>query len=244
MAKNQPLRDSLSRVPAYIQVASAIRRRIEAGQWKPLERIPTIEEFEVEFDVSRVTVIKAIELLEEEKLLRRQQGRGTFLLQTPQDKRWLTLESNLKGMARSIEQNIPQFVPTSSPPAVPVIGNDEGILADEYTFLKSVQKKDGIPYALVSVHLDRTIYEKHRSLFMKQTALSVLTKIKGIDILKAHQTYSVQTAERDIASVLRLSLSAPTVQCRCVLRNSKDVAIYVAEIVYRGDCLKLSVDLL
>jgi GntR family transcriptional regulator len=243
MAKNQPLKDSLSRVPAYIQVASAIRRRIEAGYWKALDRIPTIEEFEMEFDVSRVTVIKAIELLEEEKLLKRQQGRGTFLLQTPQDKRWLILESSLEGMARSIEQNVPQFVPTSSPPAFPLL-DDEGTLADEYTFLKSVQKKDGIPYALVSVHLDRSIYEKHKSLFMKETALSVLSKIRGIDIQKAHQTYSVQTAEKDIANVLRVSLSAPTVQCRCVLRNSRDVAIYVADIIYRGDCLKLSVDLL
>jgi GntR family transcriptional regulator len=146
-------------------------------------------------------------------------------------------------MARSIEQNVPQFVPTSSPPAFPLI-DDEGTLADEYTFLKSVQKKDGIPYALVSVHLDRSIYEKHKSLFMKEAALSVLTKIRGIDIQKAHQTYSVQTAEKDIANVLRVSLSAPTVQSRCVLRNSRDIAIYVADIVYRGDCLKLSVDLL
>lgn len=244
MAKTQPLNDTLSRVPAYIQVASVIRRRIESGQWQAFEKIPTIEEFEAEFRVSRVTVIKAIELLEEEKLLKRQQGRGTYLLQGPQEKRWLNLESTLEGMARCIEKFTPQFIPSSSPPEFPRLEEGEGILAQEYVFLKSIQKKDSIPYALVSVHLEKALYDKHRDLFMKQAALSVIAKIRPSDLKKARQGYSVQTAEREVANMLRISLSASTVQCRCVITNSKDVAIYVADIVYRGDCLKLTMDLI
>ena len=50
-----------------------------SGAPKP-RAMQLIDELEVEFGVSRVTVSKAIELLEEEKLLKRQQCKGTFVL--------------------------------------------------------------------------------------------------------------------------------------------------------------------
>jgi GntR family transcriptional regulator len=244
MARNPPLLDSLSRVPAYIQVASAIRRRIETGQWKPQEKISTLDELEAEFNVSRVTVSKAIELLEEEKLVKRQQGKGTFVSANSTEKRWLTLESSWAGMARAIERNVPQFIPTADPPALPTLEPDEAQLTPEYVFLRSVQKKEGVPYALVSVHVARDLYDRHRDDFMKRTALSVLADMQDLRIQKAYQTLEVQTTEKDVANLLRISLSAPTVACRCVVINDQGEAIYVANITYRGDCVKLSMNLL
>jgi len=244
MATNPPVLDSFCRVPAYIQVASALRRRIETGQWKPQEKISTLDELEVEFGVSRVTVSKAIELLEEEKLLRRQQGKGTFVLSNSVEKHSLVLESTWDGMVRAIEKHTPQFIPSANPPPLPVMAINEAGFAQEYVFLRSIQKKGGTPYSLVSVHLSKTIFDSRRDDFMKQPALSVLATIKNIKITKAYQTLEVQTAEKDVASLLRISLSAPTVACRCVVVDDAGEAIYVAEIIYRGDCVKLSMNLL
>ena len=80
-----------SRVPLYIQVASALRRRIETGQWQPGQKISTLEQLEQEFQVARVTVRQATELLQNEGLVQRQQGRGTFVSDKLQDKHWLQL---------------------------------------------------------------------------------------------------------------------------------------------------------
>ena len=63
-----------SRVPLYLQVASVMRQRIEVGHWDPGQKISTLEELEREFEVARVTVRQAIELLAEEGLLYCQQG--------------------------------------------------------------------------------------------------------------------------------------------------------------------------
>ena len=68
-----------SRVPLYIQVASVMRQRIEAKQWRPGQKISTLVELEQEFQVARVTVRQAIDILREEGLLHCQQGRGTFV---------------------------------------------------------------------------------------------------------------------------------------------------------------------
>ena len=244
MANSTPILDSFCRVPAYIQVASALRRRIETGQWKPQEKISTLDELEVEFGVSRVTVSKAIELLEEEKLLKRQQGKGTFVLSNSNEKRYLTLESTWAGMVQAIQLHTPQFIPLANPPAFPTMAPDEANLADEYVFLRSIQKKEGTPYSLVSVHLSKNIFDRHRDDFMKKTALSVLAKLKDVSIIRAYQTLEVQTADKDAADLLRISLSAPTVACRCVAINDEGEAIYVAEIIYRGDCVKVSMNLL
>ena len=55
--------DRRGKIPAYIQVAAALRRRIETGDWQPSEKIATLEELEEEFQVARVTVRQAVDLL-------------------------------------------------------------------------------------------------------------------------------------------------------------------------------------
>ena len=82
-----------SRVPLYLQVASTLRRRIEEGQWQAGQKISTLEELESEFQVARVTVRQAIDLLQKEGLVQRRQGKGTFVTRAVKDKRWLQLET-------------------------------------------------------------------------------------------------------------------------------------------------------
>src|SRR3954468_9788245 len=108
-----------SRVPLYIQVASALRRRIETGHWQVGQQIATLEELEREFEVARVTVRQAVELLQDEGLVRRQQGRGTFVADKLQDKHWLRLESTWESLIASIKDNVPTLIKVDNPPARP-----------------------------------------------------------------------------------------------------------------------------
>src|SRR3954469_5024451 len=97
-----------SRVPLYLQVASVMRRRIETGHWQPGQKISTLEELEREFEVARVTVRQAVELLREEKLLWCQQGRGTFVADERPDKRWLKLATDWDAVLAPIKDNVPK----------------------------------------------------------------------------------------------------------------------------------------
>jgi len=237
--------ESLSgHIPAYIQVASALRRRIETGEWLPGEKISTLEELEEEFKRARVTVRQAVGLLEKEGLLMRQQGRGTFVAEHVNDKRWLTLETSWDAMIQSIKNNVPRFIDVKEPPAYPRLSSEEGQLAEQYGFLRSLQLRDGMPYAVVSVHIEKSVLEQYRDEFMKHTALTVLDKLRGTIVKKAHQTMTIGTADPEVAQLLGVSLSAPTAECRCVVTSDNDVAIYVGEITYRSDCIRLYMDLL
>jgi GntR family transcriptional regulator len=233
--------DRRGKIPAYIQVAAALRRRIEIGGWKPSEKISTLEELEEEFQVARVTVRQAVELLEREGLVTRQQGRGTFVCETIKDKRWLTLETSWESVLASIKNNVPKFIKVANPLPAPRLRDGEGFLADEYVFLRSVQLKDGVPYGVVNLHLAKPIFERGKAKFLKYTALPVLADMR-LNIQYAHQTLVIGTADPEIAELLQLSLSAPTAEMRWVVRDETNTAIYVADIIYRSDCVKMSID--
>lgn len=232
-----------SAVSLYIQIASALRQRIESGYWLPGQKISTLEELEREFEVARVTVRLAIELLEKEGLVHRQQGRGTFVADKVQSKHWLKLETSWESLIAPIKSNVPRLIRVDNPPPAPTLSEDDGEPAQEYVFLRSVQLKNDTPYAVVNLHLDRTIYGRDPDAFRTHTALPVLANLNGIEIGHAHQTLVIGTADPDTASLLQVPLGAPTAECRCVVKNREGVALYVADIIYRNDCVKLYIDL-
>ena len=105
----------LSAVPLYIQVAAELRRRIESGHWASGQKISTIEDLQEEFGVARVTVRQAVELLEKDGLVRRQQGKGTFVAADVEDTRWLKLDTSWSSLIETLKHNVPKFMPVSAP---------------------------------------------------------------------------------------------------------------------------------
>ena len=66
------------------------------------DKIATLEELEREFNVARVTVRQAIELLQSEGLLKSHQGRGTFVTKTVEHDRWLQLATDWENYAQQM----------------------------------------------------------------------------------------------------------------------------------------------
>jgi len=65
--------------PLYQQIKALLTQRLQAGEWRPGEAIPSELELAARFKVSQGTVRKAIDELAAENLLVRRQGKGTFV---------------------------------------------------------------------------------------------------------------------------------------------------------------------
>jgi GntR family transcriptional regulator len=65
--------------PLYQQIKALLTRSLQAGEWRPGEAIPSEVELAARFKVSQGTVRKAVDELATENLLRRRQGKGTFV---------------------------------------------------------------------------------------------------------------------------------------------------------------------
>ena len=70
--------------PLYLRVQERIKSAVQAGNLKPSEALPGERDIAGAFNVSRVTVRKAIAGLVAEGLLTQRQGSGTFVAAAPQ----------------------------------------------------------------------------------------------------------------------------------------------------------------
>jgi GntR family transcriptional regulator len=231
-----------SRIPLYIQVASVMRRRIETKHWRPGEKISTLVELEREFQVARVTIRQAVDILREEGLLHSQQGRGTFVAETPVSRHWFKLATTWDVLVDTIKDNVVKRMKVSNPPPL-ALREGEGELAPDYVFMRSVQFKDAEPYSIVNLHLAAGIFKRAPEKFRQHPALSVLAAFKDIDIRDAHQTVIIGSADPTTADLLHIGVGAPIAECRCVVIEGNGTAIYVADIIYRSDAIRLHIDL-
>jgi len=71
--------DYESPVAPYRQVAAILRDRIEAGQYRPGQRLPSINDLVGEFGVARTTAGKALRLLVDEGQAELSQGMGFYV---------------------------------------------------------------------------------------------------------------------------------------------------------------------
>jgi GntR family transcriptional regulator len=70
-------------IPLYRQLDAILRDQIAGGQVRPGDRFPPETELCAQYGVSRATVRQALEALEEDGLIERTAGRGTFLRAAP-----------------------------------------------------------------------------------------------------------------------------------------------------------------
>lgn len=69
--------------PRFAQIAGVLRDRVERGVYAAGSPLPSEPELSREFDVSRVTINRAVGLLRGEGLVRVRRGRGTFVRAIP-----------------------------------------------------------------------------------------------------------------------------------------------------------------
>src|SRR6476620_6908575 len=72
--------------PLYKEVKTQLTRGLAAGEWKPGAAIPSESRLAERFNVSIGTIRKAIDELVAERILLRQQGRGTFVATHTEDR--------------------------------------------------------------------------------------------------------------------------------------------------------------
>jgi GntR family transcriptional regulator len=72
--------------PLYRQIKALITQSLMSGEWRPGEPIPSEIELAGRFSVSQGTVRKAVSELAEERVVVRQQGRGTFVASHAQER--------------------------------------------------------------------------------------------------------------------------------------------------------------
>lgn len=75
--------DFRSGIPIYLQVVDRIKEHIASGRLTPGDQLPTVRSMALELRVNFNTIARAYRILDEAGIISTQQGRGTYVLNTP-----------------------------------------------------------------------------------------------------------------------------------------------------------------
>jgi GntR family transcriptional regulator len=234
----------LSASPLYAQVADALRERIVKGVWPIGAQIPTLPVLAREFGVGLITVRQAVQLLRNEKLVEPEQGRGTFVRDKPQTHPRMRVESSLSGLADLYRKRAPRVLPQEEGFATPRLEPDDGRPAPRYRFLRRVHASDRQFISVISAYLDERVFRLAPRRFRKELIIPVLMDLKAVKIGSARQVLTIGTAGAKAATALNIAVSAPVAELRRVFCAPDGTVIYLGELTYRGDFIRVDMDLL
>ena len=229
--------------PLYTQAATLLRHRIASGVWKIDEQLPVIETLMAEFGVARTTIRQALSLLEEEGLIQRSRGRGTFVTGAPAKPSWLTLDTSWTSFMRTLEGNWSKLINVHNEVDFLDLDASLGVAASAYRVISRIHGSGDNAYAAVCIRLDQRCYRLAPKRFETEFIIPVMESLDEINIASAKQVLTIGVADFETAEVLDIAVNAPVGRLRRVLCDEEGTAIYIGDITYRGDLVRLEMNI-
>lgn len=230
--------------PLYIKVAEVMRQRIMRDVWETGTLLPTIDELMAEFQVARVTVRDAVKILESEGLVEPRRGRGTKVLPHQPTRRPLSVVTSLSELVDLYRGDVPDLVSMDDAEAELPSGVTIGKPAGKYHMLRRMHSRDGVRYCVITLYLAEEIFNRYEAAFRTQLALPVLFDSPDLHVKIAHQSLIVSKCDMETALHLDLPVGEPMAEVRRVICDQDETIIYLADVIYRGDYIRLDMDLL
>jgi GntR family transcriptional regulator len=118
-------------LPKYYQLTEILRGKILSGELEPGDQIPTEDALGQEYGVSRGTVRQAISTLVHEGLIRREQGRGTFVNLLRSGRAFFTLTGFDEDMRRQHRHPSTRLLTLEVVPATPEVAERLALALNE-----------------------------------------------------------------------------------------------------------------
>lgn len=226
-----------SPLPLYHQIYTVLRERITDGQYPPTESMPSEMEFAQEFGVSRVTIRKSFKFLEEERLIVRMRGRGTFthpqLASRPVEARVRGLVDNLLAMGLRTKVDVLEFRYVSASSAVAAsLELEAGASVQRAVRLRSYK---GQPFSYATTFVPKAIGQTYTKREMANTPLIKLFERAGIRLRSANQRVTASAADPRIAELLDISVGAPLLNIVRIVRDQAGRPVEHIKALYRPD---------
>lgn len=224
-------------LPRYIQIAEDLVGRIESGDLAPGDRLPAERELSERLSVNRMTLRRALQVLEAQGLIERRHGVGTYIAAPKIDRRMDTVFRFTRGMqnrgltpgARLIsfetaaldQAQARDLEAAPGSPAYRILRlrsvNREPVMIEDYTL-----PSDRLP-GLDRYDLEgRSIYE-------------ILESEYGVTIARARQTFEPVTATAFEAGLLGVRLGAPLMLEKRLSYDPAGRPVEFGKDRYRGD---------
>ncbi|MEM9441622.1 MAG: GntR family transcriptional regulator [Pseudomonadota bacterium] len=224
-----------SAVPLHAEVAEVLRHQIMSGELASGTKLPALRELTDQLGVARMTVVQAMNTLEDEGLIEKHSGRGTFVREVKIPPRHtLQLKADISQIYTMVDQL-----------EVSVLQRDAQIeKSKEGRYFRSMSRihaRAGKPFCRVDLRLDDQIFDRAPERFATEIVVSVLRDL-GVTVDKARQKVTISYADFAMAQALEIKVNSAVFRVQREFLDSKGDLIYSATLYYPGDLLELEME--
>jgi len=209
MELNQKIIDSESIVPLYKQLFNHLNSAIDRHQLKPGDRLPSENELAREFNISRVTIRRALQELAHQGKIVSVPGKGSFVLQ-PKIEPLTALTSFSENMrAQGYEPSYRDTIVTFIKANEKIQSHLKVSKSERVLHIHRMMLADEVPMAILNVYLAEWVYQSNLTLFtpetLNQISLYKLFELEmGLSLFKADEWVDVSRARQVEADLLHI----------------------------------------
>ena len=232
-----------SPIPLYYQLRQLLAERITKGEWQPGDMLPTEEQLQEQYGLSRTTVRQALRELELEGLISRHRGRGTFVSRpkishSPDPHFNLTAYLTEAGMRPGWQVISAEWIPATDEVAGR-LSCEAGQMIFQLRRLRLANDEPiGYHIAHVIPALAETIDESRLD---RGGSLDYLRATGQLDQSYANRTIEAVLASDEVARRLDINKGSPILMIRRRVFNSSGVPVEDMRAMYRGDSFQYRV---
>ena len=223
--------------PLYHRIYVVLRAQIMENVFSRDEPMPSEIALAEQFAVSRITIRKAFERLEEEGLIVRQRGRGTFA-HPPQASRAFQadvtgLVDNLLALGMRTQATLLEFgyIPASVEIAVAM-----GLRKDEVV-QRAVRTRsfEGKPFSYATTYVPETVGRHFTREDLARQPLLHLIIGAGFEIAGARQWVTARAADPIVAPQLEVEIGAPLLSVTRIVRDRSERVVELLKALYHPE---------
>jgi GntR family transcriptional regulator len=218
-----------SSVPLYQQLYEKLKDEINEGTYPAGSRLPTEAELSETYQVSRVTVRKAMEQLEKEDFLVRKVGKGTFVRER-KFSRQLSAVMGFSEMCRSMgftpgSKTIKIALEDPSPKDTQRLGLDP---EEKILVIDRIRYADGMPVVLETTKFAEDFFFLFDEDLNNRSLYEVIRQKKGIEFTNSVKHLEVVFANYQESRYLGISVGYPLLKISSVVNDSTGEHRYIS----------------
>lgn len=236
--------DPSNPIPLYAQIKNNILEYIESNDLQPNSPLPSEREIAENFQVSRLTVRKAIENLIQEGVAFRLPGKGTFVNIPKIEQPLLVLKSFTEAIKQEGHTPGTKLLDYEITKATKNVCNQLNLpFGSESTKVRRLRFVDNNPFSLATSYIPLKYSSEftHENL-QSESLYSLLEKLNGITLAKTNMQIDVAIADPYNALLLNIKPGSPLFYLHGTVKDQKNEVIEYFEVFYRGDRLRFSTE--
>jgi len=229
--------DKDSFTPIYFQIQTQLLHKIQSGQLRAGDALPSEEELGRIFDVSRMTARHALQALKSQGFASRHKGQGTFVSQPRVEKDIAHLSGFTAEMHALGMKPTSRILQAETIPAEADVAARLGIpLGSPIFHLRRLRLADNVPVAIEEVWLSQQLFPGIEKLdFVRLSLYQTLREQYGIRVTRADEVLEARSASRREAELLQIAPRSSLLVMSRTLWSADGKPVESAHSLYRGD---------